>query len=121
MDRQETSWLIVRAFGLYLAIQAVLLIPDLLAGLYASRAYGNLVSSMGSENNNLASTARQATSVYRSLLFAPVLRFVMFSAAGIYLLRGGGFLVRLLRHVPAVATPPGGDDDAQQIVGRERR
>src|SRR5437763_1663037 len=60
MDRQQISWLAVRAFGLYLLIQAIMLVPDLLAGLYATRAYSNLISSMGSDNNNLASTARAA-------------------------------------------------------------
>jgi hypothetical protein len=120
MDRQQISYLIVRAFGVYLLILALMLVPDLLVGLYASRAYSNLVSSMGSDNNNLASTARAATSMYRSLLFAPLLKFVLFSAAAIYLLRGGGFLVHLLARLPATPTPRGGDDDAQQMVVRDR-
>ena len=121
MDRQQISWLIVRAFGLYLLIQAVMLVPDLIAGVYATRAYSNFVSSMTSDNNNLASAARQASTIYRTLWFAPVLKFVLFSAAGIYLLRRGGFVMRLLHYVPDTPPPFGGNDDAQQIVGRERR
>jgi hypothetical protein len=126
MDRQQISWLIVRAFGLYLLIQALMLVPDLLVGLYATRAYSNLISSMGADNNNLASTARAATSMYRTLLFGPLLKFVLFSAAGIYLLRRGGFLMRLLQHAPDSSEPVGGvkqnltEEEASGMTVNER-
>lgn len=100
MDRKQVSWLIVRAFGLYFAIQAVLFVPELLSGVYATRAFSSLMSSMSSDNNNLASTARQATTMYRNLWLAPLVRFVLFAVTGVYLLRGGEFLVRLLQHIP---------------------
>lgn len=126
MDRQEISWLIVRAFGLYLVIHAVLLVPDLLAGLYASGAYGNLVSSMASDNNNVTSTARAATSMYRIWLFGPLVKFVLFSSAGIYLLRRGGFVMRLLQHAPDSSAPVGGmkqnltEEEASEMTVNER-
>ena len=119
MDKQQVSWLIVRAFGLYLLIQAAILVPDLLVGIYASRAYSNLISSLGSDNNNLASSMRQASSIYRNLWFAPMLRFALFSAAGIYLLRRGGFVMRLLHNVPDTPGTVDGEGD-QQNVGRFR-
>ena len=119
MDKQQVSWLIVRAFGLYLFIQAAMLVPDLLVGVYASRAYSNLISSLGSDNNNLASTARQAQSMYRSLLFAPLLKFVLFSAAGMYLTRRGSFVIRLLHNVPDTPTVDG--EGAAQQNGYESR
>jgi len=100
MDRQQVSWLIVRAFGLYFAIQAVLLVPELLSSFYATRAFSSLMSSMSSDNNNLASSARQATTMYRNLWLSPLVRLVLFAITGVYLLRGGGFLVRLLQHAP---------------------
>ena len=65
MDRQQISWLIVRAFGLYLLIQALMLVPDLLVGIYWTRAYSSLMSSMASQNDSLASSMRQAGSMYR--------------------------------------------------------
>ena len=126
MDRQQISWLAVRAFGLYLLIQAIMLVPDLLAGLYATRAYSNLISSMGSDNNNLASTARAATSMYRTLLFGPLLKFVLFSSAGIYLLRRGRFVMRLLQHAPDTPAPVGGmkqnltEEEASEMTVNER-
>src|SRR5438128_1034658 len=115
MNKEQISWLIVRAFGIYLLLQALMLVPELTVGMYAARAYSNLVSSLSSDNNNLTSTARQATSLYRSFWFAPLFRFVLFTAAGMYLLRGGGFLMRLLQHVPD--TP--GDDTKPRLTEQE--
>ena len=120
MDRQQISWLIVRAFGLYLLVQALILVPELLAGFFAARYYSNLMSSLGSESGSTASFSRAATSMYRGLAVAPLLRIVLYSAVGIYMLRGGRFLVRLLERGPDTATSVDGGDDAQQIVGPER-
>jgi hypothetical protein len=45
-----------------------------------------------------------------------LLKVVLFSAAGIYLLRAGGFLIRLLDRVPATPTEVGGEGDAQKSL-----
>ena len=116
MDRQQVSWLIVRAFGLYLLFHAFMLLPDLLTSIYTTRAYKDIMSSIGD-----GSASRMTTTMYRNLLFALLLRIILFSAVGTYLLRGGGFLVRLLQRVPDTPTEVGGEDDAQQSVGREAR
>jgi hypothetical protein len=118
MNRQQVSWLIVRAFGLYLLVQAFMHVPELLGGLYAARFYSNLVSSLSSENDYIASSFRQVALMYQSSLVTSLLKVVLFSAAGIYLLRAGGFLIRLLDRVPATPTEVGGEGDAQQVVGR---
>lgn len=113
MNRQQVSWLIVRACGLYLLVQAFMVVPDLLGGLYAARAYSNFVSSLSPESEYL-SVFRKATSVYRNALFASTLKILIFSLMGMYLLRAGGFLVRLLDRLPDTATKGGGEGDAQQ-------
>jgi len=115
MDRQQVSWLIVRAFGLYLLFHAFMLLPDLLTSIYTTRAYNNIMSSIGD-----GSASRMTTTMYRNLLFALLLRIILFSAVGTYLLRGGGFLVRLLQRVPDTPTEVDDEGDAQQIVGPER-
>ncbi len=120
MDRQQISWLIIRAFGLYLLVQAVILLPEVLAGLFTARYYSNALSSIGSESGNGASYARVARSMYSTLAIGPLLRIVLYSGVGIYMLRGGRFLVRLLNRVPGTATDVD-NGDAQQIVGREPR
>jgi hypothetical protein len=119
MDRQQISWLIVRAFGLYLLVQAFLLVPELLAGLFTARYYSNVLSSLGSGSGTTGSSY-VATSMYRTLGVAPLVRIILYSAVGIYMLRGGRFLVRLLERIPHTATDVRGVDDAQ-IVGREPR
>jgi hypothetical protein len=117
MDRQQVSWLIVRAFGLYLLFQAFMLVPELLTGIYTTRAYNNIMSSIGD-----GSTSRMTTTMYRNLLLGLLLRIVLYSAVGTYLLRGGGFLVRLLQRVPDAPTEAGGESDAQQqLIGGERK
>jgi SNF family Na+-dependent transporter len=90
----------------------------ILGEIYTVRVYSKLASSLGTENNYL--TAILLT--YRSLLVGWLLRFLLFSAAGIYLLRRGRFLMRWLQYVPDDPTEVGGEGDAQQsIVERERR
>ena len=116
MDKQQASWLIVRAFGLYLLIQAFMLGLGILGEVYSARAYTRLASSQGTENAYV--TAMLV--VYRSSLVASLFKFVVFSAAGIYLLRRGRFLMRWLQHVPKSPAEVGGEGDAQQLVGRER-
>jgi hypothetical protein len=119
MDRQQISWLIVRAFGLYLLVQAFILLPELLAGFFAARYYSNVMSSVAPESANLGSSYRLATSMYRTLAVAPLIRIALYSALGIYMLRGGGFLVRLLQRAPDIPRNVGTDD--AQVVGPERR
>jgi hypothetical protein len=117
MDRLQVSWVIVRAFGLYLLFQAFMLVPELLTGIYTTRAYNNIMSSIGD-----GSTSRMTTTMYRNLLLGLLLRIVLYSAVGTYLLRGGGFLVRLLQRVPDAPTEAGGESDAQQqLIGGERK
>src|SRR5215467_1344211 len=109
MDRRQISWLIVRALGVYLLVQAFLLLPELFAGLFAARYYSNWLSTLGSERGNGASFTRVATSLY----VAPSIRIVLYSAVGIYMVRGGAFLVRLLERAPANPTHLDTSDDAQ--------
>jgi hypothetical protein len=100
MNRHELSWLIIRGLGLYLLLAAFMLVPDLLAGVYASYTYKDLLSSLASQDSGWASTVRQATEAHRSLLFIPLIKIVLFSVAGLYLLLRGSFLFRLLSRYP---------------------
>jgi hypothetical protein len=109
MNRQQLSWLVIRAFGLYLLLEAFMHLPDLLGGLYAARYYSNLISSLSSGSDHPASTFRPGMYVY---FFAPLLKIVLFSAAGIYLLRDGAWLVRLLDCYPDTVEKGGGEGEA---------
>ena len=104
MDRQQFSWLIVRAFGVYLLIQASILSVRVLGEVYM---YSRLASSLGTQNDYVTAMLRS----YRSSMDASLLLFVVYSAAGIYFLRGGRFLMRWLQYIPDVQT----NVDAQTI------
>lgn len=93
MDKQQFSWLIVRAFGVYLLIQASILGVRILGEVYV---YSRLASSLGTQNDYVPAILRS----YRSSMVAALLVFVVFSAAGIYFLRGGRFLMRWLQYIP---------------------
>ena len=93
MDKQQASWLIVRAFGVYLLIQAFFLGVRVLANVYL---YSRLGSSLGAQDDYLTAMVRS----YRDSMFTSVLMFLVFSATGIYFLRGGKFLMRWLQYVP---------------------
>ena len=93
MNKEQASWLIVRAFGVYLLIQAFFLGVRVLANVYM---YSRLASSLGAENDYLTTMVRS----YRDSMFTSLLMFVVFSATGTYFLRGGRFLMRWLQYVP---------------------
>ncbi|HEY0348816.1 MAG TPA: hypothetical protein VGC60_11760 [Pyrinomonadaceae bacterium] len=121
MDRRQISWLIVRAFGVYLLVQAFILLPELLAGLFTARYYSNVMSSLGSETGSGGSFTRVMTSMYRTMAVAPLIRIILYSAAGIYMVCGGRFVVRLLERSPDNPTDVDSEGDAQQMVEREPR
>ena len=93
MNKEQASWLIVRAFGAYLLIQAFFLGVRVLAN---ALMYSRLASSLGGQSDYLTTMVRS----YRDSMFTSLLMFVVFSATGIYFLRGGRFLVRWLQYVP---------------------
>ena len=96
MDRQQFSWLIVRAFGVYLLVQAFMLGVGILGEVYV---YSRLASSVGTQDY-VATILRS----YQTSIAAGLLKFVVFSAVGIYFLRGGRFLMRWLQYVPDAQT-----------------
>jgi hypothetical protein len=96
MNKEQASWLIVRAFGVYLLIQAFILGLGILGQVYAVSTYNRLASSVGTDSNYITPILL----TYRSTLPAWLLKFVLYLAAGTYLLRRGRFLMRWLQHVP---------------------
>ena len=96
MNRQQFSWLIVRAFGVYLLIQASMLGVVILGQVFV---YSRLASSVGTQDY-VATILRS----YQTSIAAGLVKFVVFSAAGIYFLRGGRFLMRWLQYIPDAQT-----------------
>ena len=96
MDKQQASWLIVRAFGLYLLVQAFMLGVGILGEFYMYSRLASLPASSVGTQDYVGAILRS----YQTSMAAYLLKFVVFSAAGIYFLRGGRFLMRWLQHVP---------------------
>jgi hypothetical protein len=96
MDRQQFSWLIVRAFGVYLLIQAFLLGVGILGEFYMYSRLASLPASSVGTQDYVGPILRS----YQTSMVAYLLKFVVFSAAGIYFLRGGRFLMRWLQYIP---------------------
>ena len=96
MNRQQFSWLIVRAFGVYLLIQAFMLGVVISGEVFV---YSRLASSVGTQDY-VATILRS----YQTSIAAGLLKFAVFSAAGIYFLRGGRFLMRWLQYIPDAQT-----------------
>ena len=97
MDKEQASWLIVRAFGVYLLIQAFMLGLGILHEVYM---YSRLASSPEAQKFYVTELIRS----YQNSIFGSLLKFVVFSAAGIYFLRGGRFLMRWLQYIPDAQT-----------------
>ena len=114
MDKQQASWLIVRAFGLYLLIQAFILGVRVLGEVYM---YSRIASSLGAQNDYLTAMIRS----YRESMFASLLMFVVFSATGIYFLRGGRFLMRWLQYIPGARTDAGAQTISPNLTEQEAR
>jgi hypothetical protein len=99
MDKQQFSWLIVRAFGVYLLIQAFMLGVGILGEVYMYTRLSRLASPVGTQDY-VAAILRS----YQTSIGAWLIKFIVFSAAGIYFLRGGRFLMRWLQYIPDAQT-----------------
>jgi hypothetical protein len=108
MSKEEATWLIIKGLGLYLLLNAFMALPDLITAISTAYAYSNILSSVSSlassESGKYGEMLRQLndayTGAYKNILLGPVIRIVLYSAVGIYLLKGGGFLFRLLNRQP---------------------
>lgn len=96
MNKEQASWLIVRAFGIYLLIQAFMLGLGILGEVSHVIIYNKLASSLGTDSKYITPVLL----TYRSSLPGWLVKFVLYLAAGTYLLRRGRFLMRWLQHVP---------------------
>jgi hypothetical protein len=114
MNKEQASWLIVRAFGLYLLIQAFILGVRVLGEVYR---YSRLTSSLGAQNDYLTAMIRS----YRNSMFASLLMFVVCSVTGIYFLRGGRFLMRWLQYIPGARTDAGAQTISPTLTEQESR
>jgi hypothetical protein len=87
MTKEDLSWVVIRATGLLLILRAAFYIPEVLS---AGVALWYLGEPMGSEG------ARMAIDGQRNLLVSGALYFLINAALGLYFLRRGIWIYRLL-------------------------
>jgi len=114
MDKQQFSWLIVRAFGVWLLIQAFLLGVRTLGEAYM---YSRLASSLATQNQYVSGLVQS----HRDSMYVSLLMFVVFLAAGTYFLRRGRFLMRWLQYVPDARTDTNTQTVRPNLTGQDAR
>jgi|GEM_PF-6283721 len=116
MSKEEAAWLVVKVLGLYLLLNAFMGLPDLITAISVAYSYGNILSSVsslaasegGGYGGMLGQLNDAYTGAYKNIFLGPVIRIVLFSAVGGYLLTGGDFLFHLLSRQPNAEQPEAG-------------
>jgi len=132
MTKADLIWVLIRAAGVVLLVRAALVIPEFLGALTWGYYFGDA-------DSTTTEAGRMAMASWRTQLFTSAVYSVFYLALGMYLLRGGTWLYRLLsyvapersnstphpdaRDVPAPAEAPGaraGGRERARAGGRER-
>ena len=92
MTKDDLIWVLIRGAGFVLLIRAALVIPELLGTVTWSYYFGD-------PGSNATEGGRMTIASIRSQLIASSVYLVFYAALGVYLLRRGAWLHRLLRHV----------------------
>ncbi|MGE0373556.1 MAG: hypothetical protein AB7Q01_16975 [Gammaproteobacteria bacterium] len=92
MTKSDLIWVLIRAAGVVLIVRAALVIPDFFGALTWGYYFGDA-------DSTTTETGRMAMASWRTQLFTSSVYSVFYVALGIYLLRGGAWLHRLLSHV----------------------
>jgi hypothetical protein len=90
LDREDIIWVAIRIFGLYFLARAMLLIPEIYGAISWLHYLGPAVESL-SRGIELSVKTTQTHLLNSSL------SFVLFSAVGLYFLRRGQFVFKLIK------------------------
>jgi hypothetical protein len=93
MTKQDWTWIVVRVLGIYLLVQTVIAIPTVISSGFCLYQLYPIVHSGDANLDKLSQTLR---SNYSSQLFNSLAKFVICGAIGIYLIRGGSCLFKIL-------------------------
>ena len=90
LDREDIIWIAIRIFGLFFLVRAILLIPDIYGAISWLHYLGPAVQNMG-EGSELSIKTTQSHLLNRSVAF------ILYLAIGLYLLRGGLWVFKLIK------------------------
>ncbi len=91
MNKQQWTWFSIRVFGLYLLVDAVRSLPNALSSLYRAATPSLLTSVKGQE-----ALTRQVNDTIVMYMVSSFLQVIICAVVGVYLLRGGTFLFKLI-------------------------
>jgi len=112
MTKEDWIWVAIRIFGIFLIVKAITALPDVVGGvaqasqwrsLGDSRCYRGDLSEEFRVFDELRSTA---FTVMVSRLMKAVARVALFAVCGVYFLRGGRLIFRLIRPPSCGPAPP---------------
>jgi hypothetical protein len=118
MTRDDWIWVAVRIFGVYLVVMAVMTVPKVINGALSTWTWSGKVTFHEADTSDMSDmrlsqyykTARAAA--VTSLVVSSV-RLVVFAIVGLYFLRNGRFVFRLVRP-PAPALSPSPPPDMNE-------
>jgi hypothetical protein len=124
MTKADLIWVLIRGAGVVLLVRAALVIPELLGALTWAYYFGD-AGSTATEGG------RMALASWRTQLITSSVYSVFYAALGLYLLRRGAWLHRLLSfvspersnitpHADARDVPASADGSGARAGGRER-
>jgi len=124
MTKADLIWVLIRGAGVLSLVRAALVIPELLGALTWAYYFGDAGS-------DATEGGRMALASWRTQLITSSVYAVFYGALGLYLLRRGAWLHRLLSHVAperSNSTPhtdardvqPSAESGGARAGGRER-
>jgi len=108
MNRNDWIWVAIRVFGIYLLVLAVVAIPDVVTSWYQVSMFREFQQTLPSQatpesSDVLLSMMRATMKAAGSTYLSSVVRLVLFSIFGFYLMWKGNLLFRIIsRQSPPV-------------------
>jgi len=115
VQKRDWIWVAIRVFGIYLLVLAVTGLPGLVSSAWSAVAFADIAGNWRHEGDQCSSDGAlmlskmfgKLFSAAVSSLLASITQVVIFTIVGIYLLRSGKLVFRL------VYPPDGGADDIE--------
>ena len=111
MDKKDWIWVAIRIFGIYMLVLAVTGVPSLISSAWMTHAFWSLEKRRGptlsedDSNKVLLDALLRAKGIYASSLLAQVVRVIVFTLIGVYLLKSGRLIFRLIHPPDRPSTP----------------
>ena len=113
MRREDYIWVGMRIFGIYLVVLAITNLPQFLVGIYMlSGSLGHLTPpTTGAGGTQMAQLQHLTSTLLANSSVTSILKTIIYSAAGWYMLCRGGYLFRLVGSQNPLSDEPARADE----------